>query len=104
MELFSTLALCSYYIVYIFVSENLILFSIRLEFHLGPGSNLSYIPTSYSILYATETSVLFKLDNASLRKHEFKKDILPTKRRKNNVGVATTFYLINLIKIKCYTF
>jgi len=61
MELFSTLTLCSYYIVYISVSENLILFSIRLQFHLGPGPNLSYTPTSYGILYVTETSVLFKL-------------------------------------------
>ena len=61
MELSSTLVLCSYYILYISVSENLILFSIRLQFHLGPGPNLSYTPASYSILFITETSLLLKL-------------------------------------------
>ena len=79
MELSSTLVLCSYYILYISVSENLILFSIRLQFHLGPGPNLSYTPTSYSILYKNFSFI--EIDKVSLRNMNLNKIIFLQKEK-----------------------
>lgn len=59
------------------------LFSIRLQFHLGSGPNLFHTLTySYSILHIRETSVLFKLIKYIFEEYEFKKG-------EKNIGVTT---------------
>lgn len=71
IKLFPTLALHHYCILYIPLSENLMLFSIRLQFHLGPGPNLFYTSKEPSCML---TSVLFKLINCIFEEYKLKKE------------------------------
>lgn len=71
IKLFPILALHHYCILYIPLSENLMLFSIRLQFHLGPGPNLFYTSKVPSWML---TSVLFKLINCIFEEYKLKKE------------------------------
>lgn len=72
------------------------LFSIRLQFHLGPVPNLFYTSKVPSCML---TSVLFKLMNCIFEEYKLKKEIIFLRK---NIGSYNS-PLINFIKINCYT-